>query len=142
MPAISEQERTAMHFQRMWRMSLWCVVMCLAAHPAAAITIQLNYTYDTGNFFGNGNPSGATAGAQAKAALEAAASFYSTILTDSFSVIQTPPTFHSSQFDGQVTWQRTENFNNPTTALNSSNFGRILSAQDPRIMQFALKFDF
>jgi hypothetical protein len=34
------------------------------------------------------------------------------------------------------------NFNNPTTALNSSNFGRILSAQDPRIMQFALKFDF
>jgi hypothetical protein len=34
------------------------------------------------------------------------------------------------------------NFNNPTTALNSSNFGRILSAGDPRIMQFALKFDF
>ena len=34
------------------------------------------------------------------------------------------------------------NFNNPTTALNSSNFGRILSAQDPRIMQFALKFNF
>jgi hypothetical protein len=36
----------------------------------------------------------------------------------------------------------TANFNNPTTALNSSNFGRILSAGDPRIMQFALKFDF
>jgi hypothetical protein len=34
------------------------------------------------------------------------------------------------------------NFNNPTTGLNSSNFGRILSAGDPRIMQFALKFDF
>ncbi len=34
------------------------------------------------------------------------------------------------------------NFNNPTTALNSSNFGRILSAGDPRIMQFAFKFDF
>ena len=34
------------------------------------------------------------------------------------------------------------NFNNPTTALNSSNFGRILSAEDPRIMQFALKFNF
>ena len=33
-------------------------------------------------------------------------------------------------------------FNNPTTALNSTNFGRILSAADPRIMQFALKFDF
>jgi hypothetical protein len=34
------------------------------------------------------------------------------------------------------------NFANPTAALNSSNFGRILSAGDPRIMQFALKFDF
>jgi hypothetical protein len=34
------------------------------------------------------------------------------------------------------------NFNNPTSALNSTNFGRILSAGDPRIMQFALKYDF
>ena len=34
------------------------------------------------------------------------------------------------------------NYNAPTTALNSANFGRILSAGDPRIMQFALKVDF
>jgi hypothetical protein len=34
------------------------------------------------------------------------------------------------------------NYNAPTTALNSGNFGRILSAGDPRIMQFALKVDF
>jgi hypothetical protein len=34
------------------------------------------------------------------------------------------------------------NFNNPTSALNSSNFGRILTAGQPRIMQFAVKFDF
>jgi hypothetical protein len=34
------------------------------------------------------------------------------------------------------------NFNNPTTGLNSSNFGRILSAGDPRILQFGFKFDF
>ena len=34
------------------------------------------------------------------------------------------------------------NFNNPTSALNSTNFGRILTAGDPRIMQFAFKFDF
>jgi hypothetical protein len=31
---------------------------------------------------------------------------------------------------------------NPVTALNNANFGRILSAQDPRIMQFALKYQF
>ncbi len=36
----------------------------------------------------------------------------------------------------------TTNLANPTSALNSSNFGRILSAGDPRIMQFAFKFDF
>ena len=34
------------------------------------------------------------------------------------------------------------NYNPPTTALNSANFGKILSAGDPRIMQFALKMDF
>lgn len=34
------------------------------------------------------------------------------------------------------------NLNAPTTALNSSNFGRILGADDPRIMQFGLKFTF
>jgi len=34
------------------------------------------------------------------------------------------------------------NFNAPTTALNSANFGKITTALDPRIMQFAVKFDF
>ena len=34
------------------------------------------------------------------------------------------------------------NYNAPITALNSANFGRILGAGDPRIMQFALKVDF
>jgi hypothetical protein len=34
------------------------------------------------------------------------------------------------------------NANAPVTALNNANFGKILSAQDPRIMQFALKYAF
>ena len=32
------------------------------------------------------------------------------------------------------------NFNAPVSSLNSSSFGLIQSAGDPRIMQFALKF--
>jgi hypothetical protein len=34
------------------------------------------------------------------------------------------------------------NPNNPVTALNSQNFGQIISAGDPRIMQLALKYLF
>ena len=34
------------------------------------------------------------------------------------------------------------NYNAPVTALNNANFGKIQSAGDPRIMQFALKVDF
>ena len=34
------------------------------------------------------------------------------------------------------------NTGNPTTNLNNANFGRILSAGDPRIMQFAVKYQF
>ena len=34
------------------------------------------------------------------------------------------------------------NFGNPTASLSSSNFGRILTAGNPRIMQLAAKFYF
>ena len=34
------------------------------------------------------------------------------------------------------------NFNAPVTALNNANFGQILTAGDPRIMQFALRYEF
>jgi len=34
------------------------------------------------------------------------------------------------------------NFGPPTSSLNSSNFGKITTAGDPRIMQFAGKFEF
>jgi hypothetical protein len=34
------------------------------------------------------------------------------------------------------------NFNAPVTSLNSSSFGQIQSAGDPRIMQFAIKFTY
>src|SRR4051812_18005927 len=108
-----------MRFRNGLAMSLGVALCLLAGKPAAGTNVVINYTYDTTNFFGAGNPQGAAAGAQAKAALESVASFYSTILTDSLSIIQTPPVFHSSSFDGQVVWQWTENFNNPTTGAST-----------------------
>ncbi len=92
----------------------------LVAQSAMAITLQINYAYDTGNFFGAGNPQGATAGAQAKASLEAAASYFSNILNDSFTAISVPAPFHSSVSDGVVTWTWDESFSNPTTGLSAT----------------------
>jgi len=34
------------------------------------------------------------------------------------------------------------NFNAPVSSLNSSSFGQIQTAGEPRIMQFALKFTY
>ena len=94
--------------------SLW-IILAIGAAPASAINVVLDYTYDTSNFFGSGNPGGLTSGLQAKAALESAAGFFTSVLDDTFSSIQTPPQFHSSQFDGQVTWEWKMNFDDPST---------------------------
>jgi hypothetical protein len=101
-------------------------MLLLAMQPAAAITIQVDYTYDTTNFFGSGNPQGAAAGTQAHAAMDAAATYFSNILNDTFSAIQTPPPYHSSVSDGVVTWTWQENFANPTT-------GSQVTVNDPTI---------
>jgi hypothetical protein len=89
------------------------------AVPASAINIVIDYTYDTNNFFGNGNPQGATAGMQAKAALEAAAGYYSSILNDTFSAITIPPPYHSTRpgSTGVVSWLFEEHFQHPTTGV-------------------------
>jgi len=34
------------------------------------------------------------------------------------------------------------NFNNPSATLSSATFGKVQSAGDPRILQFAAKFKF
>jgi hypothetical protein len=74
---------------------------CAFTGSARAISISIDYRYDTpalggSNFFGSGNPQGATAGALARAALESAASYFSSILNDTFSAITIPPPYHST----------------------------------------------
>jgi hypothetical protein len=101
-------------YRRWWWLG---IVLFAVARPACGFTVQVDYTYDNTNFFGAGNPQGAAAGVQAKAALEAAASYYSSIITDSFSAITTPAPFHSTfpGSNGTVTWTWDETFSNPTT---------------------------
>jgi hypothetical protein len=43
---------------------------------------------------------------------------------------------------GNGTSTASAGFITPTAALNNPNFGKILSADDPRILQGALKFTF
>jgi hypothetical protein len=86
-----------------------------AAVPACAITVKIDYTYDTTNFFGAGNLQGAAAGAQAKAALESAAAFFSTILNDTFSAINVPAAYPSSVSNGVVFWSWEQRFEHPVT---------------------------
>ncbi len=114
-----------------------CVVCCCAlllnAAPAHAVNIVLDYTYDTSGFFGAGNPDGAAAGAQALVAVEAAATFYSDLLEDTFSEISTPDPFFSQQFNGMVTWQWSHNFSNPSSGSLVTITDDTIAADEYRI---------
>ena len=53
-----------------------------------ALTIQVDYRYDTNNFFSAaGNPNGATGAAQARAALQAAADRWGAIIEQSLGAV-------------------------------------------------------
>ncbi|MEM1303408.1 MAG: matrixin family metalloprotease [Planctomycetota bacterium] len=113
----------------------------LMAVDAAAINITIDYTYDASDFFGAGNPDGAAAGAEARAAVEAAAAFYSNLLDDSFAAISTPPVFDSDVFDGQVTWQSTWNFINPATGATVSIIDTEIAQDEYRVFAGARDLD-
>ena len=95
-------------------------------HLAKAINVTLDYAYDSSNFFGSGNPDGAVAGAQARAALEDAADFFSDILTDTFSRIETPDPFVGQY--STLTWTWSLTFNNPGGS-------GIITLTDPTILE-------
>ncbi len=80
-----------------------------------AIELKIDYSYDTNDFFGAGNPQGAAGGAQARLALETAANYFSGILNDSFAGIETPAPFISQVFNGVVSWKWDAGFTHPGT---------------------------
>jgi hypothetical protein len=104
-------------------------VMAIVARPASAVTMVVDYSYDAAGFF---NPATQN-GAAARATLNAVASFYSTILTDTLSPIQTPPDFHSSQFNGVGTWDWTATFPDPATGVNVNLDNQTIAADEYRI---------
>jgi hypothetical protein len=73
--------------------------------PAEAVTLRIDYGRDTNNFF--------PAGSQARAAMEEAATFYSGILEDTLSEIETPAKFLGS-LGGEVTWHWRRSYINPS----------------------------
>ncbi len=117
-------------FHQSWAFSFLVIAFCFPL-PLSAINITLDYQYDTNNFFGAGNPDGATAGAEARATLEAVADFYSGILTDTFSSIQTPPPF-VGQLDTQ-TWEWSAIFSNPQTGASITLVDETIASDEYRI---------
>ncbi len=94
---------------------------CALAGSAHAITIDIDYSYDSpslggSNFFGSGNPQGATGGSQARAALDAAASYFTGILNDTFSAITVPAPYPSTfqGSTGEVRWFFEQRFQHPS----------------------------
>ncbi|MGD9635817.1 MAG: matrixin family metalloprotease [Pirellulales bacterium] len=105
------------------------VLAITAVTPVWAINIRIDYSRDGNNFFGAGNPDGATAGAQAKAALEAAAAFYSDALEDTFSSIDVPNKFYGSK-GGEATYFWKRRFINPATGLNDAQVNAEFSENE------------
>jgi hypothetical protein len=89
--------------------------LIVAAAPVCAITVKIDYSYDTTNFFGSGNPQGVAGGTQARAALESAAGFFSSILDDTFAAINVPSPYPSSVSSGTVSWSWEQRFDHPAT---------------------------
>ena len=95
----------------------------LGAAPAWAVTITLDYAYDTG-FFGPGT--------QARSALVAATDFYSEILNDTLAAIQTPPPSFSSP-RGTINWSWSLDVNHPA-GLGTLSFPNGVVAADQFIV--------
>ena len=111
---------------------LFSVVLSLGSR-AAAINIVLDYSYDSSSFFSTSTNNGQ----QARATVQEAANFLSTILEDTFSSIVKPDDYisYNSQGGGPVTYSFNwvAAFNNPSTGSQVSLTNPATPANEYRI---------
>ena len=105
------------------------VMLAVWTTSATAVNIRIDYSMDASGFFGANNPQGATGASQAKAAMEAAADFYSGILGDTFSAI-TPPTKQFYSLGGEANWFWKWRFSDPVTGNTSAMINPQIAADD------------
>lgn len=106
--------------------------------PAAAVTIKIDY--DPSNTLGLSSPffnSGTTQANQAKAALDAAAGYYSNILTDTLDKIMAP-TYTSQNVN--IAWSWKARFSNPNGAGTKTLTNLVIPADEFRIFAGAQTF--
>ena len=109
------------------------VSVLVTAVRVHAINIVIDYSYDSTNFFSYGNPDGSAAGDQAKQTLEFAAGFLSSILTDTFSSIETPDPLISTVGTGVWNWSWSLTFDHPATGNNFSLIDQSIAPDEFRI---------
>jgi hypothetical protein len=109
-----------------------CGLVAARIPAACAVTIKIDYEFDTNFFFSSGNPGGANAGAQAKSAIEAAAAYLSGIVQDTLAAVQIPAPF-TSQAGSNVAWHWRMDFAHPVTNLEASKVDDLLPANEFRI---------
>lgn len=89
-------------------------LLAVAGERAAAVSVRIDYSTDTSNFFGSANPNAA----QARSALEAAAQYYSGILEDTFSPINAQKFYGAQGGEASFFWKR--RFIDPATGFNNA----------------------
>jgi hypothetical protein len=112
--------------------NLALLIALLATAVAPAATVVLDYTY-AGlplTFF----DASTSNGLKARAAVQAAADYFSTILTDSLVEVQKPANFQSTVVPSFFTsWNWTATFTNPTTGASDSISNPVIPAGEYRI---------
>lgn len=107
------------------------VVLATLAVPSDAINIVIDYSY-AGSFFDDGTIDGQ----KARGTVEAAADYFSEILDDSFSRIETPDDYISTATGAPpatYSWSWEMRFNNPTTTTAITLSNPVIAEDEYRV---------